>query len=348
MFTFTGEGFRTVSFGRKVLIGFIVLLVHQTGRPVQVAQTLGHKAKHIYFASLSLADGGGVNNSTFKLHSSAESHDLRPRFAWQAWGMRIVVCVKHVPDADGERRIEDGRLVRGEDDVLNELDEYAIEAGVSAVEDHGGEVIAVTMGPEDSEDALTRALQMGASSGLLITDENLEAADALGTATVLSAAVKMLSEEKPVDLVLTGMASLDGMTSMVPPAMATLLGWPLLDVAEELEVAAGDEPRVTIKRYADGYEDVLWADVPAVVSVTDQINEPRYPTFRDLRAARSKPVDEVRWQDLLQWAGEHADELARTRVVEATPRERETGTVVNDSGDGGTRLAQYLFEQVSI
>lgn len=261
--------------------------------------------------------------------------------------MRIVVSVKHVPDADGDRRIEGGRLVRGEDDVLNELDEYAIEAAVSAVEDHGGEVIAVTMGPEDSEDALTRALQMGADRGVLITDEQLEGADALGTATVLSAAVAKLAEEEPVDLVLTGMASLDGMTSMVPPAMAAILGWPLLDVAEELVIDEGDDaPRATITRHADGYEDTLWADAPAVISVTDVINEPRYPTFKDLRAARSKPIDEWSWEDLEDFAAANPD-FHRTRVVEATPRERAAGVIVQDSGDAGTKLAQYLFEQVS-
>lgn len=278
---------------------------------------------------------------------SAESHGQVRSISWQDLGMRIVVSVKHVPDADGDRRIEDGRLVRGEDDVLNELDEYAIEAAVSAVEEHGGEVIAVTMGPEDSEDALTRALQMGADRGVLIADDALEGADALGTAAVLSAAVAKLGEEEPVDLVLTGMASLDGMTSMVPPAMAARLGWPLLDVAEALVIDEGDEgPRVTITRHADGYEDTLWADAPAIVSVTDVINEPRYPTFKDLRAARGKPIDELSWEDLQEFADQGID-FQRTRVVDANPREREAGVILQDSGDGGVKLAEYLFEQVS-
>lgn len=256
--------------------------------------------------------------------------------------MRIVVCVKHVPDTDSDRRIEDGRIVRGEDDVLNELDEYAIEAAVQAVEDHGGEVIAVTMGPEDSEDALTRALQMGADRALLITDEQLEGTDAIGTGTVLAAAVRKLEEEAPVDLVLTGMASDDGLTSMVPPALAGALGWPLLDVAEELEVAGGSAPSVQVKRFSDGYEDVLSTATPAVVSVTDQINEPRYPTFKDLRAARSKPLDEMSWADLT----DEAPPAARTAIIEADVKERVAGTVVQDSGDGGVQLAQYVFDQV--
>ena len=91
--------------------------------------------------------------------------------------MKIVVCIKHVPDVQSERRLEGGRLVRGEDDVLNELDENAVEAAVALVEDLGGEVVALTMGPEDAEDGLRRALQMGADSGVLVTDESLAGAE---------------------------------------------------------------------------------------------------------------------------------------------------------------------------
>ena len=91
--------------------------------------------------------------------------------------MKIVVCIKHVPDVQSERRLEGGRLVRGEDDVLNELDENAVEAAVALVEDLGGEVVALTMGPEDAEDGLRRALQMGVDAGVLVTDESLAGAD---------------------------------------------------------------------------------------------------------------------------------------------------------------------------
>ena len=112
-------------------------------------------------------------------------------------------------------------MVRGEDDVLNELDEHAIEAAVSIVEDLGGEVVALTMGPADSEDALVRALQMGADRGVLISDDSLAGADAVGTARILARAIEVIGDEGPVDLVFTGMASLDGMTSMLAPALAT-------------------------------------------------------------------------------------------------------------------------------
>lgn len=262
--------------------------------------------------------------------------------------MKIVVCVKHVPDADSDRRIESGRIVRGEDDVLNELDEYAIEEAVTLVEDRGGEVIALTMGPEDSEEAVLRALQMGADRGLVVSDPALEGADAPATADVLAAAVRMIGADDPVDLVLTGMASLDGMTSMLAPALAATLDWPLLDLAQTVQVEDTDQDgawKVTVTRNADGFEDTLSATTPLVVSVTDQINEPRYPSFKTMRAAKQKPLDFVELVDLE--VGRSFDEgSALTVVIDAQPVVREGGVVVTDSGDGGTQLAEYLLENI--
>lgn len=243
--------------------------------------------------------------------------------------------------------MEDNRIVRGEDDVLNELDEYAIEEAVSLVEEHGGEVIALTMGPEDAEEAVTRALQMGADRGVVITDDSLEASDAAATAQVLAAAIRTLSQDGPVDLVLTGMASLDGMTSLLAPGLAAVLDWPLLDLASAVEVQVSEGvPVVTVRRSADGWEDELRAAAPVVVSVTDQINEPRYPSFKDLRAARSKPLDVLELAEvgldskLMELAAEGA--LSASRVLSTEQVERLPGVIVTDSGDGGVRLAEYL------
>lgn len=264
--------------------------------------------------------------------------------------MRIVVCVKHVPDTQSERRMEDGHVVRGEDDVLNELDENAIEAAVQLVEDNGGEVVALTMGPEDAEDALLRALQMGADRGVLVTDERLAGSDAIGTSVVLGAAVRRIGEDAPVDLVVTGMASLDGMTSMMPAALAAQLHLPFLGLAHAMEVTPeGDRHRVSIERSADGFDDTLCAPTPLVVSVTDQINEPRYPSFKTMKAARSKPVDTWGLDDLQDRAeGDDLDQpLSATQVLDATERTRDTeGTIVTDSGDAGERLARYLIDEV--
>ncbi|MDC4232874.1 electron transfer flavoprotein subunit beta/FixA family protein [Actinomyces sp. B33] len=262
--------------------------------------------------------------------------------------MRIVVCVKHVPDAQSERRFEDGRMVRGEDDVLNELDENAVEAAVSLVEEHGGEAIALTMGPEDAEDALMRALQMGADRAVLVTDDRLAGSDVVTTAAVLAAAITRLGEEAPVDLVITGMASLDAMTSMLPAALATRLRLPLLGLAHALDV----DPQsgvVEVSRSADGYEDRLRAAAPVVVSITDQLNEPRYPAFAAMKAARSKPLDQWGLDDLASTPGgaDLAERIPATRVVEAHENARDgAGTIIADAGDAGVRLAQYLLEVV--
>ena len=247
-----------------------------------------------------------------------------------------------------ERRFEDGRIVRGEDDVLNELDENAIEAAVQLVEDNGGEVIALTMGPEDAEDALMRALQMGADRGVLISDEALAGADAGLTALALAGAIQTLADEKPIDLVITGMASLDSMTSMLPAALATRLHFPLLGLAHEISVDTGAST-IEIKRNADGYEDVLSAPMPAVVSVTDQINEPRYPAFAAMKAARKKPMDTWELADIEESvAGSAIAQRGQvTEVLESNEITRDNaGTIIPDSGDAGLRLAQYLLEVV--
>ena len=253
------------------------------------------------------------------------------------------MCVKHVPDVQSERRFEDGRLVRGEDDVLNELDENAVEAAVSLVEEHGGEVIVLSMGPTDAEDALMRALQMGADRAVLISDDALEGADAAGTAAVLATGIARIEEEYgPVDFVITGMASLDAMTSLVPAALAAHLNLPLLSLAHALDISGEGPWTATITRSVDGMDEVLSAATPLVLSVTDQINEPRYPSFKSMKAARSKPLDELSLDDLACEAP-----VCSTVVNMTVEHQRDgSGTIITDSGDAGERLALYLINEV--
>lgn len=259
--------------------------------------------------------------------------------------MRIVVCFKHVPDVVSQRRIEDGRLVRGEDDTLNELDENAIEAAVQAVEDLGGEVIALTMGPEEAEDSALLALQKGADRAIVISDDRLGGSDAVATAAVLAAAIKQLQDDAPIDLVITGMASLDGMTSMLPATLSAALDLPYVGLASELEIT---ETSATIKRSADGFTDQLQVTLPAVISVTDQVNDPRYPNFKAMKAARSKPLDSWTLDDLTHLDPETAHvgaDSAGTQLLSADEEpERTAGTVIQDSGDAGVQLANYLAD----
>ena len=214
--------------------------------------------------------------------------------------MRIVVCVKHVPDIQSERAIgPDGRAVRdGGDGTLNELDENALEAALALVESLGeGSVVALTVGPDDAADAVRKGLQMGADEAVHVVDDAIAGSDAVGTARVLAAAVRHLGAQEPVDLVVTGMAGLDGLTSLLPTALAELLDLPALPLAAELTVDAAART-VRVRRNLDHATEVLEASLPAVVSVTDQANEPRYPNFKGIMAARKKPVTTLALADL--------------------------------------------------
>lgn len=249
--------------------------------------------------------------------------------------MKIVVCVKQVPDIQSERTMEDGRLVRGPGDGLNELDENAVEAAVSLAERHSGTVTALTMGPAEAGDALRRALQMGADDAVHVLDDALAGADVGVTARVLAAAIRLVESDGPVDLVVTGMATMDSLTSMLPDALAVALALPALTLAADVE-CDGTTARIT--RTIGEHTEVLSAPLPALLSVTDQANEPRIPNFASMKAARRRPVRTVGLADLGL-----GDVRPATAVLSATARPpRAPGTIVTDTGDAGERLAAFL------
>lgn len=272
--------------------------------------------------------------------------------------MRIVVCVKYVPDMQSDRSLdEDGHLVRGLDDALNELDENSVEAAIALAEqarDAGAEaeVIALTAGPDDAIDAVRRSLQMGADAGVHLSDPAVAGADVLGTARVLAGVLAAMESGSgglraaPVELVVTGMATMDGLTSMLPTALAAVLDRPALTFASHLELELADgRQALTITRSLGEAEERQRAALPALVSVTDQANEPRMPGATALMSARKKPVTTLTLADL---PGERlsSESLATTTVVSAEPRPpRETGRIITDTGDAGRQLAGYLIER---
>ncbi len=260
--------------------------------------------------------------------------------------MRIVVCVKHVPDLQAERRFTpEGRVDReGADGTLNELDENAIEAALRLVEAHDGDVTVLTMGPDDAEDAVRRGLQMGAARAVRVTDDALAGSDAFATARVLAAAVRRIGADAPVDLVITGMAALDGLMSVVPTLLAAELDLPQLTLAAELELVPGGAPAVRVRRDLEHVTEVLEAPLPALVSVTDQANDARYPAFAGIMAARKASVDVWSVADLGLSGDDLGEAGARTRVLEATERPAREGVLVTDTGDAGVRLAGFLAE----
>jgi electron transfer flavoprotein beta subunit len=259
--------------------------------------------------------------------------------------MNIVVCVKYVPDAQAERAFEDSDLTTdrvGVDGRLSELDEYAVEEALKVVEAGEGQVTVVTMGPAGAADAVKKALQMGAHAGVHVCDDAIAGSDAPATSLVLARAIERIGQDSPVDLVLTGMASTDGVMSVVPAMLAERLGLPQVTYASELSVDAAART-VQARRDGDAETLLFTAALPALVSVTDQINEPRYPSFKGIMAAKKKPVATWGLADLGIEPTQVGLAASWTTVEQVTARPpREAGQVVRDEGDGGLKLAEFL------
>ncbi|MFD7507419.1 electron transfer flavoprotein subunit beta/FixA family protein [Streptomyces sp. NPDC059850] len=263
--------------------------------------------------------------------------------------LRIVVCVKYVPDATGDRHFaEDLTLDRDDvDGLLSELDEYAVEQALQIAEERrregdDAEITVLTVGPEDARDALRKALSMGADKAVHVEDDDLHGTDALGTSLVLAKAV----EKTGYDLVVCGMASTDGTMGVLPAMLAERLGVPQVTLLSEVSVEGGADGTVTGRRDGDTATELLQASLPAVVSVTDQSGEARYPSFKGIMAAKKKPVTSWDLSDLDIEAEEVGLEGAWTKVDGAEERPARTaGTIVKDEGDGGKQLAAFLAER---
>ncbi|NNG18977.1 electron transfer flavoprotein subunit beta/FixA family protein [Naumannella sp. ID2617S] len=254
--------------------------------------------------------------------------------------MKIVTLVKHVPDATGERKFaDDGTVDRAAaDGLLSELDEYAVEQSLQ-VADGGSEVevVAVTIGPDDAADAIKKALQMGCTSGVHVNDEAIHGSDALATSAILAAVVRKVQP----DLVICGMASTDGAMGVVPAMLAERLEWPAVTFGVDLKV---DGDTVSIRRDGDTASQTIEATLPAVVSVTDQSGEARYPSMKGIMAAKKKPVEQWTLADLEVDPSTVGLAAAYTKVVDTTPRPpKEAGKKVTDEdGSGAEALVEFL------
>ncbi|WP_286157477.1 electron transfer flavoprotein subunit beta/FixA family protein [Streptosporangium nondiastaticum] len=251
--------------------------------------------------------------------------------------------MKYVPDATGDRHFAEDLTVDRDDvdGLLSELDEYAVEQALQIKEaaDDDAEITVLTVGPEDAKDALRKALSMGADKAVHVEDDDLHGTDALGTSLVLAKAL----EHVGYDLVVSGMASTDGGMGVVPAMLAERLGVPQVTLLSEVKVEGG---KVTGRRDGDAASEQLEASLPAVVSVTDQSGEARYPSFKGIMAAKKKPVASLDLSDLGLEAEEVGLEGAWTKVDEAAERPARTaGTVVKDEGEGGKQLAEFLAGQ---
>jgi electron transfer flavoprotein beta subunit len=252
---------------------------------------------------------------------------------------KIVVPVKFVPDATASRTFTSDNTVdrEGVDGLLSELDEYAIEQALQVVEAGEGEVVVLTVGPADAADAVRKALQMGADSGIHVQDDSIAGSDVMGTSLVLAKALEKVGD---YDLVFFGMSSTDGEMGVVPTLVAERLGVPAVTFASQVSVS-GDTVKIT--RDADASSQEIEASGKVVVSVTDQTGEARYPSFKGIMAAKKKEVAEWTLADLGLESGEVGLANAYTAVEVTTPRPpREAGQIVTDGGDGGIKLAEFL------
>ena len=253
--------------------------------------------------------------------------------------MNVLVCVKQIPDpaTPGELTAEhtlkrEGKL------ILDESDSFGVEMALQLVDKAGGgEVTLVSIAPHDEVSGLRTALAMGAAKAVLVSDPSLAGSDSLSTAKVIAKAVERVGD---VDLLLTATESTDGYTGTIPGQVAELLDWPSLTFAKEVTIADGT---VTIQRQTEAGYDVVEASLPAVVSVTAGVVEPRYPSFKGIMAAKNKPVDAVKPADLgladdqVGWAG------ARQEItsVEQAP-ERQAGEKIEDDGTAFEAVVAYL------
>jgi electron transfer flavoprotein beta subunit len=259
--------------------------------------------------------------------------------------MKIAVCVKQVPDSWAEKKMVNGRLDRESvDAVLNDLDEYAVEEALKIAEAHGGNegegaahsVTVISMGPERATEAVRKALSMGANGAILISDPALAGSDALTTSKVLAQVISAGG----YDLVICGTESTDARMSVVPAMLSARLGWAQMTFASEVSVNPSAST-ISITRVTEAGVDKIEATLPAIVSVVEKINEPRYPSFKGIMAAKKKTIDT---KDVAA-VGVSLDS-AWSVVNDATPRPpRAAGQKVTDEGNGGTALVAFLAEK---
>ncbi|MFN3216115.1 MAG: electron transfer flavoprotein subunit beta/FixA family protein [Acidimicrobiales bacterium] len=253
--------------------------------------------------------------------------------------MKVAVCVKQIPDPADPGAIdpETKTLKRDVKLILDESDSYGVEMALQLV-GGDGEVVLVSMAPNGEVNGLRTALAMGADRAILVSDDALAGSDALGTAKVLAAAI---ARAEP-DLVIAATESSDGYTGTVPEQIAEVMGLPSVTFAKEVAIADGT---VSVKRQTEAGYDEVTCPLPCLVSVTAGVVEPRYPSFKGIMAAKSKPVDQVGIADLgidasaVGWAG------GGQEIIEIAPAPaREAGEVIEDDGESFGRIVAFLEE----
>ncbi len=252
--------------------------------------------------------------------------------------MNVVVCVKQIPDPATPGSLDaNNTLDRSGKLIIDDSDMYGVEMALQLVQAAGGgEVTLVSMAPNGETAGLRTALAMGAAKAVLVSDEALKGSDALGTAKVLAAAIK----RNEFDLILAATESTDGYTGTTPVQVAELLGLPALTFATHIEV---DGTTVKVNRQTEAGYDEVTCPLPALVTVTAGVVEPRYPSFKGIMAAKGKPCDQVTVADLGLDAGSvGAAGAGQTITNVAAAEARQAGEVVVDEGDAFEKIVAFL------
>lgn len=248
--------------------------------------------------------------------------------------MNVVVCVKQIPDPAAPQSLEPGTntLDRSGKLILDDSDAYGVEMALQLAEQAGGgEVTLVSMAPNGETAGLRTALAMGAAKAILVSDDALKGADALTTAKILAAAIKRAEP----DLIIAATESSDGYTGTTPVQVAEILGLPSVTFAKSVVV---DGSSVKVERQTEAGYDEVTSPLPALVTVTAGVVEPRYPSFKGIMAAKSKPVDTLTAADLGVATGAAGQEITSVEQAEA----RAAGEIVVDEGDGAQRIVTFL------
>jgi electron transfer flavoprotein beta subunit len=255
--------------------------------------------------------------------------------------MKIAVCVKQVPESQA-KRLDPAtkRLDRSGEGTLNAFDANAIEEALRVKDASGdGEVVLVSLGPEQALDSLRKGLAMGADRAVLVSDPAAAGSDLVATSIALAKAL----EREQADLILFGQQSSDSDGAVLWAAVADRLRMPLVSQAAELKVAEG---KARVKRQTEFGYDVIEASLPAVVAVSDAINEPRYPSLKGIMGAKKKPQESVSASDLGVDAAQLGEAGSKTEVLAlGDPPARGDTVKVEDDGSGAQKIVDFLAEK---
>jgi electron transfer flavoprotein beta subunit len=253
--------------------------------------------------------------------------------------LKSVVCVKHVPDTAAKVVVEDGEVTWGDAPlVINPWDEYAVETALLQQENHGGDVVVVSVGDENAKEALKHALAMGCSEAILIKDPELSEPDSLVVSQVLAATISKIGE---VDAVFFGKQAIDGDVGVTAAQTARVLAWPAFTLVSAITEFDPGSRKIRVERSIEEGRQILEGELPAVISVVKDIGEPRYPSFMGIRKASRANIPEWTMEDLDIAAPSSA--VAWPEVMNPPVRE-----IMNEiiEGDSPQEIADKLADKI--